>query len=117
MGHTEESNGVGGSPGHPSAIAQGRLSRKAREVGHPVFPILQSMTNGVMSAGWRRGRPAGVSDEDERSQRPRPSTAWTGHPPTFKTGWVGQPPTGRRALCASDSKALVYADLLSAEGP
>ena len=30
-----ESDGVGGSADHPSAIAQGRLSRKAREVAHP----------------------------------------------------------------------------------
>src|ERR1700694_2817341 len=31
----EESNGVGGSAGPPSALAQGRLSRKAREGAHP----------------------------------------------------------------------------------
>src|SRR5260370_40827474 len=30
-----ESNGVGCSAGPPSAIAQGRLSRKAREGAHP----------------------------------------------------------------------------------
>ena len=30
-----EWNCVGGSGGHPSAIAQGRLSRRAREMAHP----------------------------------------------------------------------------------
>jgi hypothetical protein len=42
--------GVGGLAGHPSAIAQGRLSRKAREVAHPQLfrSMLQRQTRVVL---------------------------------------------------------------------
>ena len=61
-----ESDGVGGSAGHPSAIAQGRLSRKAREVAHP--QLFRWMLKVIQPAFYR--------EIVHNSRRARLSSAW-----------------------------------------